>query len=76
MMLSLKLPPSRRRTDGLLCFGRRPLPRDGPACPRWVPTITRSSRGDSWRHEKITLEPVNPDFAPIVLAGADEESSR
>ena len=28
--------------------------------------------GDSWRHEKITLEPVNPDFEPIVLTGADE----
>ena len=29
-------------------------------------------KGDSWRHEKITLEPVNPDFEPIVLTGADE----
>ena len=28
---------------------------------------------DSWRHEKITLEPVNPDFEPIVLTGADED---
>ena len=30
------------------------------------------TEGDSWRHEKITLEPVNPDFEPIVLTGADE----
>ena len=29
--------------------------------------------GDSWRHKKITLEPVNPDFEPIVLTGADED---
>ena len=27
---------------------------------------------ESWRHEKITLEPVNPDFEPIVLASADD----
>ena len=28
--------------------------------------------GDSWRHSKITLNPVNPDLQPIVLTGADE----
>ena len=32
----------------------------------------KTQEGDSWRHEKITLEPVNPDFEPIVLTGADE----
>ena len=32
----------------------------------------KAKEGDSWRHEKITLEPVNPDFKSIVLAGADE----
>ena len=32
----------------------------------------KAREGDSWRHEKITLEPVNPDFESIVLAGADE----
>ena len=32
----------------------------------------KAKEGDSWRHEKITLEPVNPDFEPIVLTGADE----
>lgn len=32
----------------------------------------RAEEGGSWRHEKITLEPVNPDFRPIVLTGADE----
>jgi type I restriction enzyme R subunit len=30
------------------------------------------SVGDSWRHARITLKPVNPDFDPIVLAGAEE----
>ena len=32
----------------------------------------RAEEGDSWRHGKITLEPVNRDFEPIVLTGADE----
>ena len=32
----------------------------------------RAKEGDSWRHVKITLKPVNPDFEPIVLSGADE----
>jgi SOS-response transcriptional repressor LexA len=27
--------------------------------------------GDAWRHERITLKPLNPDFAPIVLTGSD-----
>jgi phage repressor protein C with HTH and peptisase S24 domain len=27
---------------------------------------------DSWRHTRITLMPVNPDFEPIILTGADE----
>ena len=27
---------------------------------------------DSWHHVKITLKPVNPDFEPIVLTGADD----
>ncbi|GAB4335806.1 MAG: DEAD/DEAH box helicase family protein [Desulfobulbaceae bacterium] len=28
--------------------------------------------GDSWRHTRIILKPVNPDFEPIVLTGAEE----
>ena len=27
---------------------------------------------DSWRHTKIRLNPINPDFEPIILTGADE----
>ena len=30
------------------------------------------TEGDTWRHEKITLEPVNPDFEPVELTGAQE----
>lgn len=30
------------------------------------------SDGDTWRHAKITLKPVNPDFDPIVLNSEDE----
>ena len=33
----------------------------------------KTTEGDSWRHEKIILEPANPDFQPIVLTGADED---
>ena len=27
---------------------------------------------DSWRHGRITLKPVNPDFKPILFTGAEE----
>ena len=33
----------------------------------------KAADGDSWRHSKITLNPINPDFEPIVLRAADEE---
>ena len=33
----------------------------------------KATAGDSWRHEKITLDPVNPDFEPIVLTGTAED---
>ena len=32
--------------------------------------------GDSWRHARITLKPINPDFAPIVLSGVDDGNVR
>ena len=32
----------------------------------------KAGDGDSWRHAGITLKPNNPEFQPIVLAGADE----
>ena len=32
----------------------------------------KAKEGYSWRHEEITLDPVNPDFSPIVLISADE----
>jgi SOS-response transcriptional repressor LexA len=28
--------------------------------------------GDSWRHVRITLQPLNPDFQPIERTGAEE----
>lgn len=33
----------------------------------------KEKHGDSWRHTRITLKPLNPDFQPIVLTGADEQ---
>jgi type I restriction-modification system DNA methylase subunit/SOS-response transcriptional repressor LexA len=32
----------------------------------------KAAKGDAWRHERITLKPVNPDFEPIVLIDRDE----
>ena len=34
----------------------------------------KAGDGDSWQHTRITLSPVNADFDPIVLTGADEGS--
>jgi SOS-response transcriptional repressor LexA len=28
--------------------------------------------GDSWRHTRITLKPINPDFQPIEITGSEE----
>jgi phage repressor protein C with HTH and peptisase S24 domain len=28
--------------------------------------------GDSWRHVRITLKPMNPDFQPIEIMGAED----
>jgi SOS-response transcriptional repressor LexA len=33
----------------------------------------KAAKGETWRHERITLKPVNPDFEPIVLTGTDEQ---
>jgi type I restriction enzyme, R subunit len=30
----------------------------------------KATKGDSWRHDRITLKPVNPDFQPIVFTDA------
>ncbi len=32
----------------------------------------KAGDGDGWRHTKIALKPINPEFEPIVLTGADE----
>ncbi|MFH1043514.1 MAG: S24 family peptidase [Pseudomonadota bacterium] len=32
----------------------------------------KAQDGDLWHHTTITLKPVNPDFEPIVLTGAEE----
>lgn len=35
----------------------------------------KAKAGDSWRHEKITLKPVNPAFEPIVLEGTEGDTA-
>jgi type I restriction enzyme, R subunit len=35
-------------------------------------TSEKVADGDSWRHARITLKPVNPDFHPIDLTGSEE----
>ena len=37
---------------------------------------TKAKKGDAWQHERITLKPLNPDFRPIELTGADEGQLR
>jgi type I restriction enzyme, R subunit len=37
-------------------------------------TSTKTANNDSWRHEAITLTPINPDFKAIVLTGKDGEA--
>lgn len=32
----------------------------------------KAKDGDAWRHTKITLKPLNPDFQPIMLTGEEE----
>jgi SOS-response transcriptional repressor LexA len=32
----------------------------------------KTKDADSWRHTMITLKPVNPDFQPIALSGAEQ----
>ena len=32
----------------------------------------KAADGDSWRHARISLNPVNPEFEPIVLTSTDE----
>ena len=32
----------------------------------------KAGDGDSWQHTKITLNPVNADFEPIIVTGTDE----
>ena len=32
----------------------------------------KAADGDSWRHARISLNPVNPEFEPIVLTGTDD----
>ncbi len=36
----------------------------------------KSGEGSSWRHTKITLKPINPDFEPIVLTVSDDRDSQ
>ncbi len=33
----------------------------------------KGQEGDSWRHRTITLKPLNPDYAPIVLNDVEEQ---
>ncbi len=36
----------------------------------------KEKRGESWRHERITLEPANPEFESIVISGAKDDELR
>ena len=51
---------------------RRHRPRTGRALHRKALRSEKTKDADSWRHAMITLKPVNPDFQPIVLSGAEQ----
>jgi type I restriction enzyme R subunit len=34
----------------------------------------KAREGDTWRHERIILKPLNPAFEPIILAGEDKRT--
>ena len=36
----------------------------------------KAADGDSWRHTRISLDPINPDFQPIVLTGTDTDDGQ
>ena len=36
----------------------------------------KTPAGDAWRHAAVTLQPINPDFAPLVVTAADAERVR
>ncbi|MDE0459277.1 MAG: S24 family peptidase [Chromatiales bacterium] len=36
----------------------------------------KAADGDAWRHTRISLSPVNPDFQPIVLTGTDTDDGQ
>lgn len=35
----------------------------------------KAEDGDAWRHSKITLKPIHPAFAPIVLHDVREDDA-
>ena len=36
----------------------------------------QAADGDAWRHTRISLSPINPDFEPIVLTGTDTDDGQ
>ena len=60
------------RKDGARSATRRRRPETGV---RYTVKRYRSEKveeGGSWVHARVTLQPINPEFEPIVLTGRDE----
>jgi len=36
----------------------------------------KASEGDAWRHSRIILHPINPEFDPIIIEGDDDAPVR
>ncbi len=61
--------------EAVLDFIRKTQPADWARIEAYTVKRYQSEKaatGDTWRHEKITLKPVNPDFEPIVFTAASE----
>ena len=43
---------------------------------RYTSEKAEADADDGWRHARITLKPINPDFRPIVLSAEDDDAFR
>ena len=61
--------------QGMIVLAALRAHRDPETDERWTVkryASTKRSEGDSWRHDRITLSPLNPDFEPIEIDSGDD----
>lgn len=61
--------------QGMIVLAALRVARDPETDERWTVKrydSTKRAEGDSWRHDRITLSPLNPDFEPIGIDSGDD----